>query len=159
MNNETTKENGVIDALKRLERAGSENSRTTQKLRAASVVIADEIVKSVEAAQAESVELPRGYVVVDQYSNIGCFTQLRTPSMADGWEDSRRETLNSDSTAPGEKYLHGDFNKTFFVAGRESILQFAADIADGLLDEIAEFLEKRATENEAQAVVLEGAKI
>ena len=153
MSNETqtaAKSNSSIDALKRLERAGSENSRTTQKLREASVVVADTVVRAVEAAQAEGVELPRGYAVIDQYSNVGCFTQLRND---DG------ETLNSDCATAGEEYLHGDFNRTFKVVGRDGILQFAADIADGLLDEIAVFLEERAAKEVAATQQLEAVKI
>jgi hypothetical protein len=43
-------------------------------------------------------------------------------------------------------YLHGDFNCFTPEITREMALRFAKDISEGLLDEIAEFLEKSTHE-------------
>lgn len=132
----------LINALNRLERAGNENSRTTLKMREAAVKVADEIISNFSG----DLELPRGYCAIRQYSGAGSFRQLRNES---------HETLNSESKIPGEHYLHGDYNRTWRNVGREGLQKFAADIAGGLLDEIAEFLEERAAQNEGAAAILE----
>jgi hypothetical protein len=139
-------ESNVVTALNRLQRAGSENSRATAKLREAAVVVADVILQTAP----RDVELPRGYVATRQYSNVGSFLQFR---------NAAGETLNSESKIPGEHYLHGDFNRTWVNVDREGLQQFAADIADGLLDEIAAFIEAQTAQAETAAANLEAAKV
>lgn len=135
-----SKNNSIINAVKRLERAGSENSKATQKLFEAALDVAYLIEKTVPV----NVQLPRGYKVIRRYSNSG----------------SELFLINSD----GEyidgtgRYLHGDFNCWIPEQKREAILDFAADIADGLLDEIAEFIEQQARKANEAAELLENSK-
>lgn len=134
----------AIDALKRLERAGSENSRATKKLLDACVVIAQQI----EAACPVGVSLPRGYEVVERHSNVGSALYLLTDR-----PDCGGEYVDGNGI-----YLHGDFFCWIPQTTREVALVFAHDIADGLLDEITDFLEARARETEESAAVLENSK-
>jgi hypothetical protein len=140
--------NSIINAVKRLERAGSENSRTTQKLFGAARQVAELIEDMVPAGE----ELPRGYYVKKVQSNIGyglflCYDELV--------ENNLEITRYIDGIGG---YLHGDFHCWIPGQDRDTVLQFAKDVATGFLDEIAEWLEKRAEENQKATEVLENAK-
>lgn len=137
-------ENTVINAVKRLERAGSENSRATQKLFEAAKIVADSIEENVPAG----VRLPRGYIVRRVQSNLGSEKFL-----CRGTDDL---TVFVDGIGG---YLHGDFQCWIPAQNRKTVLDFAADIASGLLDEIAAWLEERATQaNKAAEVLLSEGK-
>lgn len=141
--------NDVINAVKRLERAGSENSRATKKLHEAVRTVADFICDQVP----RGVTLPRGYFTQRVHSNIGgeTFLYLGTLYLGTG-ED---EAVGIDTTGG---YLHGDFNCPMPGQTRAGSLQFAKDVAEGLLDEIAVWLEQRASESDSATKTLEAAK-
>ncbi len=128
----------IIDSLKRLERAGSEHSRATEKLHTA----ARDVARLVKELVPVGVILPRGYEVRRIHSNVGSDLFL----VAGGyWVDG----------CGG--YLHGDFRCPIPPQTREASLRFAEDIATGWLDELAEWLEQRAAEDEAATATLQAA--
>ena len=127
----------IIDALKRLERAGAENSRTTDKLREAAVAVAEKVENL--AKGMDIFDLPRGYCVEQR--------QGSTYLMSD-------ETDMEDYCPQRFALYPGSLAKP----PREIVLRFAADVAGGWLDEVAEMLETRAAENTEAADQLEAAK-
>ena len=146
----------ILNALNRLQRAGSEASRCTAKLHEAAAAVAEEICESVSKADAIGKMLPRKYIVHRQRSNIGStlflyWIERETKDECD--YEGRSHCINGESG-----YLHGDFKSEMTPKPRAGSLQFAKDVSEGLLDEIAEFLEKRAAENELAAQKLEAAK-
>lgn len=134
----------TIAALKRLERAGSENSRVTEKLHEA----ANEIASQIEPNVPVNVTLPRRYMVREIRSNVGSEKFLIRASDGD-------EEIWIDGTG---NYLHGDFHCEIPAQTREGSLLFAKDIAEGLLDEIAQFIEERTAESDAARRQLETVK-
>jgi hypothetical protein len=141
----------LINALNRLERAGSESSRCTKKLHEAASTVADKICDSVRAAKAVGVTLPRGYRVRNVKSNVGNRAFLvAEPGTRDEWGND--DQLWIDGTGG---YLHGDFHAGIPEQTREGSLRFAKDVSEGLLNEIAAFLEDRAAENAMAAGTLE----
>lgn len=118
----------AVEALARLEKAGTEHGKSIHKLREAARMIAEKI----EQICPIDVELPRGYRVVEVKSNVGdaCFLVLGT------------DYIDGDGC-----YMHGDFNCFVPASSREGLLQFAKDIASGLLDDLSEFLEQRTEAN------------
>lgn len=135
--------NDIINAVKRLERAGSESSRTTEKLFEAATKVAEIIEKQVPVG----VILPRGYKVVRVKSNVSSEIFL---AVVDSWNC---ECVTGYIDGIG-RYLHGDFSCWIPEQKRDIILQFAKDIANGLLDDIAEFLENRSKEENNFADIL-----
>ena len=134
----------VINALKRLERAGASNSKSTKKLFEAAETAAHAIKQIVP----EGVELPRGYCVIEHKSNVGYASFLVHGS------EEESEYIDGIGT-----YLHGDFHCEIPAQTRRGCLEFAEDIASGLLDEIAAFLEQRAATEEVNLARLEAVKI
>lgn len=132
----------TLDALKRLERAGAKNSRTTLNLKAAAVEVARSIIDSVPP----DIDLPRGYKVIRRKSIVGGAWFL---------QNSNGYYVDAGAKDKEGYYLHGDFHCWITATPRQAVLSFANDISTGLLDEIAEFLEKRTAENEKSAKVLE----
>ena len=130
----------IVNALKRLERAGDENSRTTQKMYEAANKIAEVIISSVPA----NVWLPRRYKVVVVNSNVTSAEFLVKHDQHD-----KHEWIDGTGA-----YLHGDLRCWIPGQTRTGVLDFAKDIAEGLLDEIALFLEKRAQESSEMTDVL-----
>lgn len=135
----------LIDSLNRLQRAGAENSRATAKLHEAVRDVADLI----ERTAPHDAVLPRGYIVREIYSNVGATTLLYHKSGDD------ENCIDYD----GPRYLHGDFSMDMSCdrQNRRLSLQFASDIATGLLDEISAFLEARAEQADAATARLEAA--
>ena len=133
----------TIDALKRLERAGNENSKATKKLHEAAEEMALVILKKVPA----DVTLPRDYRKVRVTSNVGeeYFLVLYRGDI-EYWIDGTGS------------FLHGDFHAEIPAQTREGSLTFAHDIATGLVDEIAELLEERSREAGQASDLLERAK-
>jgi hypothetical protein len=146
------KNNSIINSLKRLERAGSENSRATEKLFEAAREVAsliEEIVPTVavqglDVSEERSATLPRGYSVEvifgNRYLVQGGFDWITSGNWVDG-----TGTHNDRITIP--------------KATRAGVLQFSADIAGGLLDEISAWLEARKGEAEKASEILENAKL
>lgn len=126
----------LMNSLSRLERAGSNSSRCTEKLHEAASAVAGNICKIIANAKAVGVDLPRHYRVIKVKSNVGSARYLVLE--------------NGDGS-----YLYCDFHAWIPEQTRDGSLQFAKDISEGLLTEIAEFLEKRASE-EAKATDLLG---
>ena len=141
----------IIDSLKRLERAGSEHSRATEKLHEAVRVVA----RLVEEIVPDGMELPRGYQVRAVSSNVGTETFL-----------TRWGYAGEDYDEPGDAYvdgtggyLHGDFSCPIPAQSRGVSLAFAHDVATGWLTELAEWLEKRAAEDaEATATLIQASE-
>ncbi len=134
--------NSIINAVKRLERAGSEHSRTTQKLFEA----ARQVAKLIKEMVPVGVKLPRGYYVQLVSSNIGSSRFL--------CRDFSVENDHANGVAFVDGiggYLHRDFRCWVPGQDRTTVLKFAEDVADGLLDEIAEWLEVRTVEMEEAA--------
>jgi hypothetical protein len=146
----TTPDNSIINSLKRLKRAGSENSRTTQKLREAAK---DAALTIIELIPRDAVDepLPRGYQIAYRRSNIAGEFYLQVPNSG---YDSDARFLDIKTS----HYLHNDFHCHVEAATREDVLKFASDIASGLLSEIAAWLEERAQANKEATAKLETAE-
>jgi hypothetical protein len=104
----------VVDALKRLERAGDANSQTTRKLVEAADRLAQRIVEQYEAR--------------DKY----------VADIAPQFTRARYSVLNGRLVNAESRYV---------AENRITALAFALDIADGLLDGIAESMENRNQES------------
>ncbi len=117
----------IIDSLKRVERAGDENSRATQKMfdavHAVADLIADDITKFTWSRTFTIAGRTRTYAVVS----------------------GRYLAIQEQDDYSGNEHFVTDRNWD-----RTQALAFAADIADGLLDQIAEWLETRS-ENSLKA--------
>ncbi len=124
----------ILDVLKRLERAGSEDSKAIQKLHYAAAEVARVIEKTVPVEH----DLPRGYRVVQK--DFDAFFLVCRKSDREYWIDGR--------------YPDDDLPRGVPVQTREGSLQFAEDVATGLLDEIAAWLEQRSKESDAAAATL-----
>lgn len=133
----------IQDAVARLNRAGDENSKATKKLHLAVSVVAGLIEDSCPL----NVSLPRGYMVVKFKSNVGSARFLRTNHVDEYDYNEYVDGLGS--------YLHGDFNTYIPAQTREVSLKFARDVAEGLLDEISDFLEARKAESLQSVQALE----
>jgi len=125
--------NEIINAVKRLERAGSENSRATQKLKDACKQLGEFIEKQVP----HNVRLPRNYIVKET-SNSYYLVKIK----------------NAFAYGEEVEYFGNTITDPYKEPSRLLCLQFAKDIAEGLLDEIAEFLEKRKEESEEAEKIL-----
>lgn len=136
--------NGITNAVARLTRAGGENSRATEKLHEAAKTVA----LLIEQEAPVNVTLPRGYRVVRRRSNIGSEKYLVVGDLDKPYDDG---LTYIDGTGG---YLHGDFSCPIPNQTRAGSLQFAADVADGLLDEISAFLEAWAVEADRAAGIL-----
>ncbi len=132
----------LTNAVERIGRAGSEDSRATQKLKDACIKLADYISDDVFD---ECITIPR-----ERTDNSGRFEQYRVQ------EDSR-----------GFRYLamqvgsDGSYGEAFFTTSRnwmrDECLAFSRDVAKGLLDHIAAWLEQRASESESAAIAVDSA--
>lgn len=126
------KENNIINALKRLERTGDENSRFTQKLEEATIVVSKKIIETLYDLPY-CVSLPKGYFIQKDRSVIELIKQV------------------------GE---YATYNLTYIPdITRQGCYQFAQDIADGLLSEIAKFMEERVSKTKKAIEIIENAHI
>ena len=130
--------NDVINALKRLERAGAEDSRTTEKLRAAARVLSDHVVDQLSEDVVEETSLRRepSYVFMLPRREMPRGYALACRSQADGFYSFVLAEFRQDQ---GWFAVDSD---------RQAALRFARAIATGWLDELAEWLENRAVEAE-----------
>jgi len=113
----------VIDALKRLERIGSENSKTTEKLISAAKQLAEKIVEQYGPGLGEAVSIVE-------------FIQESGSSIEDEFQVRRfKYEIRS-----GRLYNAGSYE--FVDEGRDAVLRFSKDIAEGLLDPIIDNLVK-----------------
>ena len=127
----------VIDSLKRLERAGSENSRTTEKLRLAADALADHIIHGALLPLESEIDIPD--VGVD-LPGAWVFAIAPRRLVAPGYPVMDR---SYDMGSVGSE-----------SADRRSALLFAATIASGWLDELAAWLEQRNSESADAAATM-----
>ena len=145
--------NSIINSLKRLERVGNETSRVTAKLKTACNEVAKKIVEIMKSkcedakkdyypGEFPQVQLPRGYrVILIDTENDYRWTLIRKTQ--DEWQDHPYDRSLA--------YMPNDMT-------RGDALQFAKDISEGLLDEIAEWVEKKKLESEEALKTIESAK-
>lgn len=133
----------IVDAVKRLEKAGSESSEAINKLKEACCAVSEVIIKQCPV----NVVLPRGYMV----KPVGF---ISGPALCKG---------GSIIGAKGHKWTRHisptvvtDLYATVEGQTREACLDFAKDVGAGLLDEITVFLEKRANEENDMSTSLRG---
>lgn len=138
----------LLAAVKRLEKAGEENSQATARVHKASAWVAKWIEDHVPAG----VELPRGYRLRMVRSNMGLAKFLTLPFVM----QTQFEPVDCEYWIDGVGgYLHGDYYCGIPGQTREGSLQFAKDVGDGLVDEISQFLEDRAKQSVQAAEILE----
>lgn len=142
----------IIDTIKRLERARSGGSRAGATVRQAAADVARFIMDSVPIGS----DLPRGYGTIERRSSTGGSATFLVSPPGDPDECGNRVSHYINGW---DGYLHGDFRCELREPSRECVLDFARDIAEGLLDEIAAWLDARAAEDEAAAAQLEAAKV
>lgn len=146
--------NELLNSLNRLQRAGEHGSRANQKLRAAACVIAKQIEESVEESWLVGTLLPRKYRVCRQRSRVGESLFLHKATGTDEFGYPVGFTVD----ATGETFLHGDFDSECAPAPTgKQILEFAEDVATGLLGEIAAFVESKCAAAEIGAAKLAAA--
>ncbi len=126
----------VVSVLLRLERAGDEHSKTTERLCDAAWLVADLIRQQW-----------RGHV--SPLAGEDCTCQTRTGISADGrgvtiWSSSDRGVVIAPDGHPGRPC-------------RWAAIRLAEAVADGWLDELAAWVEARAAEDVAATAVLEAA--
>jgi hypothetical protein len=133
--------NSIINSLKRLERAGQENSRYTQKVREATSEVADLIATCSISPLTENLTLLRELDIypLGKYSFVRGMQGKVLMKLND-------EILNSSGFANSDK------------PSRDTCLEFAKDIADGLIDTIAEEVESENKKIQEAEGALENAK-
>jgi len=120
-------DNSVINALKRLERAGAENSETTRKLIEATRVLSEAV-----AARIKS-----------DYMELPAFYRCRFHGEDTCWLESSEGTMGWSSLSAN--------------CDRDMALRFAGNIAQGWLNEVVQLLEKRKQEDQEATTSLEAA--
>jgi len=142
----------IIDDLKRLERAGGEFSRTSQKLREAVISVAEKILE-LTSELPDGTELPRGYIVDTRcggpFGSRICYRYLMRVDKIPDMGYNEYDIVNG--AREKAYYIADDIVDGAYipVVSRELCLQFSKDIATGLIGEIAEMLEKMNTETAA----------
>lgn len=133
--------NNIINAVKRLERYGDENSRTTEKLREAALTVAEFIIQQV--GRPYSI-LPRGYRIEEFTISGGERLILIAPAT---WCSGELESffLIDEELHPTESY-HWDDYIYCKRPSKYTLLKFAEDISSGLLDEIADQIKEENAE-------------
>lgn len=137
----------VIDALKRLERIGSENSKTTEKLLAAAAELGKKIVAqyAVQPGENISIELYATQPAATQPDEIESY--LGPPLFDYRIADRELFRVDPKPKAIGKTWVH-------VAENRDAALAFSKDVANGLLERIAEDLEKRTAAVASGADVL-----
>jgi len=151
----------VVSALKRLERAGSEHSRATEKLLGAASEMADWLcghLPWVGGIPGTRYELHRVY---SHRVNSGRTYLVRRRdsddfSQDEGWVARTEDWLNGSEGGAGG-YFCGDFSCPVPEATRRGALLFAEDLAGGLLETIADLLERENAEADGAAERLRAA--
>lgn len=103
-------------------------------------------------ADNEIVKLPRGYRWGGESCDEKRDGEKTGNTLRAGWVASGDGVKIGNECGWGDKWMQTDMS-------RDAVIDFAADIADGLLDEIAEFLEQRAAAARAATEKLEAAKV
>ena len=127
MKNEKTKDEKTIEAIQRLTAAAQKDARITDSLRRAACRVA----AMVEERAPSGVSLPWDYDVVDCAIGGG----FRAKFLVKHYEGKDEFFVDSDDES----------NPSWIPAQtRAGVMEFAQDLRDGWLDELAEFLERRA---------------
>jgi hypothetical protein len=132
----------IIDSLKRLERVGSENSKTTEKLIGAAIDLSNLICKQFDPRPGDSyhIQFP-----VDP----GCIkTQFGTVS--------NNPSYYYVTLVKGEMCLFDSHNE-FVGKNRETALKLAKNIANGFLEQVNRVLEETRAEAAPALSTLESA--
>ena len=129
----TEKSNSIINSLKRLERVGSETSIATKKLKTAVEEVASKIFKIVEPFKNQ-------FNVFDEFE----FTKITKDLYL--FENSANVVIVYDTdgkldeiTVGYDRYEIENSN----IMTRECALSFAKAVSEGLLDEVAEWVESK----------------
>jgi hypothetical protein len=128
----------LIDDLNRLNRAGSEDSRTTQKLSSACRDLADHISDDVIGFPCELPRRSASGTVFQQYSVV---------------LDEVNNKWLAVYVEPDDGFYDGH-NVICKHWGRDRNLAFAKDVANGLVSAISDWLEQRAAESEKYADIV-----
>jgi hypothetical protein len=150
----------IIDALRRLERAGSNYSKATEKLLAAAGQLADKIISSYAPAKGEKIEVP-GFAVWEEFEvkpggdpphGPGCWV-TRQATDENGQTYTRYFAIPANQYFPYSiKWLPVDDSQNELYAAlcdwngkpvhksRTAAFQFADDLVKGLLDLIVKDL-------------------
>jgi len=142
------KDNSIINSLKRLERVGSESSRSTEKLKKSCVEVAKAIRKNAEIVYDTS-----GTTFSTTFSdcNYSWFYLTCRKNKGDNLiliETEEENYLSYEDDFQKSDYFEGPGNRKEFEIDcidnitRERALRFAADISNGLLDEVADEMEE-----------------
>jgi hypothetical protein len=158
----------IIDALRRLERVGSDNSKATQKLLAAAQQLAGKIIDSYAPSGDEKIDVPGpaiwgeagqetkpGFVYreVSTVDKTGKFYTRRFAVPKD--QDFRYSIkLLRDEGTPGTYTALCTSQGKPVDESREAAFQFADDLVRGLLDVIVKDLTIRKDETERVTEIL-----
>ena len=127
----------VIDALKRLERVGSENSKTTEKLIQAAAALAATIAGMYNPGADELIQ------VISDWS----YDAQGLPIQG---SHSMNYMISGGILVNGHDY-------TYVAQNRDAALAFSSDVANGLLDLITENLQTRKEQSQGGLSILENA--
>ena len=127
----------VIDALKRLERVGSENSKTTEKLIQAAAALAAAIAGMYNPGTDELIQ------VISDWS----YDAQGLPIQG---SHSMNYMISGGILVNGHDY-------TYVAQNRDAALAFSSDVANGLLDLITENLQTRKEQSQGGLSILENA--
>jgi hypothetical protein len=136
----------IIDSLMRLERIGDENSKTNRKLIEAAADLAQLIVSKFAAAETECIQLKTTYKGLHQSTGFRSYAiDNRKLIFADiDWEPAE-----DDPYARDERYV---------ALNREHAMIFSRDVANGLLDLLADLAAKRLEDTEQGLAAIEAAR-
>jgi hypothetical protein len=153
----------VIDALKRLERIGSEHSETTRKIIDAAIELSEKIVSLYPpesgdcdiANNQQDVKDDEGWVRVVTLNPAGMIDET-IPKMKYSISEVE-DGPPGRAVSPGYRAVYNEIKRAPVYANRDVALQFASDIANGLLEYIERNLEASVAKNRDGVAPLEQA--
>ncbi len=141
----------IIDSLKRLERIGSESSKTVEKIISAAQELEAKIVELYRTAPGPNVFINSVVILSKVTAERKC---------------TQNEAAGHLGLAPGARFNYRIYSGCLFhepgdrvSLNRDTALHFAKDIADGLLSVIAADLSMQQRENEDALQTLERARL
>jgi hypothetical protein len=137
MTNQTNSDNSIINAVKRLERAGDDNSKANQKLHAAVVTVADFLIDTIPVGVKFDLHYDNGELL--SWSEV----EYHRPQNSDLY--SGRELRTSMGVLrPGQGFVSCNY-----LPQRETEQIFACSIAKGLIERVLKAVEKETAETAA----------
>jgi hypothetical protein len=135
MTNQTSNsDNSIINAVKRLERAGDANSKANQKLHAAVVTVADFLIDTI----------PVG-IKFDKHYDNGELLSWSEVEVARPWNGDlyggRQLRTGMGVLRPGQGFVSCNY-----LPERDTEQMFARSIAEGLIERVLEAVEKATSE-------------